>query len=152
MSDEPKITSIYAPRQVSTWSDTTRLAVVSYEAELATRFATHFAMIAGKIDGEDSAGRSKLSLMPVQEVIDRAVCLASGMVEAFEREGWIEPPLGITCSEAHAKRVDEIREADERQKDRDEESRLRRKKLAREEAAEDAAEKGAVSEGPGTAL
>lgn len=53
-------------------------------AELALRFATHFAVVAGIPDGEDEAGRQKLRLLTPDEVVLRSFEIAEKFVEMAE--------------------------------------------------------------------
>lgn len=47
-------------------------------------------LIAGKSDGEDSAGRARLREANVEEVLDMAFALADGFVERAAVNGWIK--------------------------------------------------------------
>lgn len=59
------------------------------QAKMAVSFVEKWGMVAGKDDGEDSAGRAKLTLMSEQEVVDRAVNMSNLLMEALEGQGLI---------------------------------------------------------------
>jgi hypothetical protein len=58
---------------------------------VATDIIRHAALVAGRDDGEDSAGRAKLGLMPAHEVAARALDIADAMVSGAEERGWFRP-------------------------------------------------------------
>lgn len=68
----------------------TPLKELHWEARMACLLIERWGMIAGKSDGEDSAGRAKLDLMPPAEVVERACETAQLAVAEFERRGWVE--------------------------------------------------------------
>jgi len=67
----------------------TRGYVLSLRANLATEIVKQMAIVAGTPNGEDSAGRSKLDVMPSGIVAERAIQIADALVTDFERRGWI---------------------------------------------------------------
>jgi hypothetical protein len=75
-----------------------RERVPTEEGDLALKFATHFAVIAAVEDGYDEAGRAKLRLQTVDEIVQRACDLAEKMTAALRKREWIldlpipEPP------------------------------------------------------------
>lgn len=63
-------------------------------ANLALSFVEKWGMVQGASDGtEDSAGRAKLVLMPVEEVVNRAASMAEQIVAELERREWISPSV-----------------------------------------------------------
>ena len=64
------------------------LLVPGTKAKIATELLSRWGMVAGKPDGEDSAGRAKLALMPVEEVVTRAVEAADLAVNEMKKRGW----------------------------------------------------------------
>lgn len=58
-------------------------------AKVAVEMATHWGMIAGTPDGEDSAGRQKLRLLSPDELSNRACQTAQALWMRFERLGWL---------------------------------------------------------------
>lgn len=63
----------------------------SLESDLTMRFLERWGMVAADAIEEDSIGRSRLTLLPPEIVVARAVEVAKHVVKALEREGWIEP-------------------------------------------------------------
>ena len=59
------------------------------EARFAMAILERWAMVQGQTDGEDSAGRSKLKLMPVDEAVRRACDISDGAYAAFRERGWM---------------------------------------------------------------
>ncbi len=59
------------------------------EAQLAIEIAKHLALVVGKDDGEDSAGRQKIAIMPADEVALRACDIAEKMYAEFDARGWL---------------------------------------------------------------
>lgn len=47
-------------------------------------------MVTGYLAGEDTAGRSKLELMPVQEVVTRAAMMTELAMQVIEQKGWFQ--------------------------------------------------------------
>jgi hypothetical protein len=66
-----------------------RIEVLDERARLAAQFAERWALVACEIDGEDSAGRSKLRrLSPGELAVD--VCrTVTALYEEFAARGWI---------------------------------------------------------------
>jgi hypothetical protein len=58
-------------------------------ARLAMQIVDHMSMVAGAPDGEDSAGRHKLKLLPPADCAERACAIADEMVTQFERRDWL---------------------------------------------------------------
>ena len=59
-------------------------------ASLALRFLDHnTALVAGKLSGEDSNGRAKYDLQPVDEVVNRAFAIAEEFVRVAESKNLI---------------------------------------------------------------
>jgi len=57
--------------------------------DLAIRFATHFGIVAAKTEGEDKAGRAKLELQTVEEIVQRSCDLAEKLNAELTKRGWI---------------------------------------------------------------
>jgi hypothetical protein len=55
---------------------------------IALGFATHFGVIAAKTDGEDKAGRAKLELQTVDEIVQRSCDLAQKLTDEMKKRGW----------------------------------------------------------------
>lgn len=67
------------------------------EASIAYTLAEKFGVIAATGDGEDSAGRQKIALMPPAEVVKRACDIAALLVQEIESRGWyFEIPAPVT--------------------------------------------------------
>lgn len=78
------------------------------EARLAMAILEKWAMVQGEPDGEDSAGRSKLGLMPVKKVVSRACDIAGTAMDEFRKRGWL---VGIPSLD---ELEDEIKEREDR--------------------------------------
>lgn len=68
--------------------------VVVYETEtfdvagrLAAVLVERWGLVAAKFDGEDSAGRAKMALPSVREVVERAFDMAEGFMSEAKRRG-----------------------------------------------------------------
>lgn len=59
------------------------------EARFALAIMERWAMVQGKDSGEDSAGRAKIDLMPVENVIERALEIADGAYKAIRAKDWM---------------------------------------------------------------
>jgi len=62
---------------------------LTLEACHARKFIEHFALVTAMPDGEDSSGRAKMGLMPVEQVVKRGCDLAACMMEEFAKRGWL---------------------------------------------------------------
>lgn len=58
-------------------------------ARLAMQCIERWAMVAGEVDGEDSAGRSKLRRMTAEELVGHACDAAERAFSEFEKRGWL---------------------------------------------------------------
>ncbi len=65
-----------------------RKSALDQRAELAIVMLEKWGMVAGFADGEDSVGRSKTDLLPVDRLIDRAFSCAEATYAEIERRGW----------------------------------------------------------------
>lgn len=59
------------------------------EARFAMACIERWGMVAAEVDGEDSAGRSKLRRLTVEEIVTHACDTAQCAYEEFETRGWI---------------------------------------------------------------
>ncbi len=59
------------------------------EAKIAIEMVQRWGMIAGVNDGEDSAGRSKVRIMTIEELVQRACDSAQRLTEEFEKREWL---------------------------------------------------------------
>ncbi len=66
-----------------------RLAVPTPQAELAMTLIERWGIVAGDVDGEDSAGRQKVRLQTVEELIERACKTAEAAMAEFQNRGWM---------------------------------------------------------------
>ena len=76
-------------------NDIQSLLVPGTKAKLAIELLSRWGMVMGKPDGEDSAGRAKITIMPVDEVVARSIAAADGLVDEMQKLGWFLeiPPL-----------------------------------------------------------
>lgn len=87
--------TLYAVRPNSYGDDKTPRMVIhrtelpTDEARFAMAILERWAMVQAKESGEDSAGRAKLSLMPVNETVERACNIAEGAFVTFRKRGWM---------------------------------------------------------------
>lgn len=65
--------------------------ITSLRAQIAVEIVKHCALVSGYPDGEDTAGRAKVGLMPAHAVAARANAVANALVEEWENKGWIRP-------------------------------------------------------------
>lgn len=65
--------------------------VTNMRASLSAEIVKHCALVAGVDDGEDSAGRARVGLMPASQVAERAADIADALVAIWETRGWIRP-------------------------------------------------------------
>lgn len=80
---------------------------VDFRGGLALELIEHWGMVAGVNNGEDTCGRARLDVMPVEEVVERAFAMAEQAYQALEARGWIKP-VARTVEEAH-RRMGELR-------------------------------------------
>ncbi len=57
-------------------------------ADMAIIMLEKWGMVTGFDNGEDSAGRAKIGLMPVDQLIERAFTIAEAAYAEIERRGW----------------------------------------------------------------
>lgn len=62
---------------------------VNLMGQFASSLITRWGMVQGKDDGEDSAGRAKISLMTPEEVVNRACETAETTFKEFNKRGWL---------------------------------------------------------------
>ncbi len=93
---------------------------LQFEARLATQLIERWGMVMGKPGGEDSAGRAKIDIMPVDELVTRACDAAQQAAAAFRVRGWVlELPSFEEAAEVSAKLADKYEEEiEERRKKR----------------------------------
>ena len=73
-------------------------------ARMAGALIQRWGMVAAITDGEDSAGRSKLRLMTVPELVARACDTAAAALAAFSERGWlVDVPDYLTLIEEQKK-------------------------------------------------
>jgi hypothetical protein len=87
-------------------ADDNRGHTLNLEGVLALRFVEQWGLVVGRRGQEDASGRAPLELMPVEEVIERAVAMAEGIVTALEVRGWIRPDA--RTAEELARRAGEL--------------------------------------------
>ena len=63
--------------------------VLDTKAELALTMIEKWGMVQGYPDGEDSAGRAKIGLMPIDKLIERAFESAEAAFTEIEKRGWL---------------------------------------------------------------
>ncbi len=66
-----------------------RLTIPTPQAELAMTLIERWGMVAGDVDGEDSAGRQKIRLQTPDELIERACKTAEAAMAEFQQRGWM---------------------------------------------------------------
>ena len=68
--------------------------VLNLRAAFAANILEKWALVAGRVEGEDSAGRSIIRNMPASEAVDFACNAADEAFNEFEKRGWlVEVPL-----------------------------------------------------------
>lgn len=67
---------------------------LEWRGRLALLLIEKWGMITGTRGMEDSQGRATLDLLPVREVVDRAVEMAEVCVARLEERGWVRPLSG----------------------------------------------------------
>ena len=83
-----------------------------YEARLASALIERWGMIMAVPDGEDSAGRQKLTLMPVGALVKRACDSAQQAITAFRARGWmLELPTFKEAQEIASRKEDEAEDS-----------------------------------------
>jgi hypothetical protein len=63
--------------------------VPNTEARFAMALIERWGMIAGEVEGEDSAGRAVIRNSTPSEVVDRACTIAEGSLAEFRKRGWM---------------------------------------------------------------
>lgn len=73
------------------WEEITfhRKTLLDSKAEFATEMLVKWGVVAAMPDGEDSAGRAKLKIMPIDELVQRACETAEKAFTEFGKRGWI---------------------------------------------------------------
>lgn len=71
---------------------------LSIRGSVAMDIIKHCALVTGHGDGEDSAGRSKIALMPSGDVAKRANEIADALVTDWEERGWVTIMDGVTST------------------------------------------------------
>lgn len=66
-----------------------KTAGMNIRAGIAVEMVTKWGMVQGYPDGEDSAGRAKIGLMPVSELVQRACDSAQQLFDEFEKRSWV---------------------------------------------------------------
>ena len=62
-----------------------------HHCRFAMSIIERWAMVAAKPDGEDSAGRAKIALSDVGDIVNRACDIAALAFLEFEHRGWLTP-------------------------------------------------------------
>lgn len=63
---------------------------LSLRGYIALEIIKHCALVTGVVNGEDSAGRSRIEVMAPNDVADRANLIADALVHGWEDAGWVE--------------------------------------------------------------
>lgn len=63
--------------------------ILNREGALAAALIERWGLVMGTPDGEDSAGRQQLKLMPPADLVERACDTAAKTMEAFRARGWV---------------------------------------------------------------
>ena len=82
--------------------------IADKRAEFAMSCIERWALLAGEVNGEDSAGRSKLRRLTPQEVVTQACECADQAFKAFAERGWL---LNIPSAEELADLMKEAENA-----------------------------------------
>lgn len=82
------------------------------EARLAMNLIEKWGMICGEHDGEDSAGRAKVTFCPAEKVVERACKMTELAFAAFRERGWLHENPDFEEAQAELKRRREEREAE----------------------------------------
>ena len=64
---------------------------ISLRGQVALNIIRHNSLLTAQINGEDSAGRSKMDNMSAKVTAERALDIADALVSGFEARGWITP-------------------------------------------------------------
>jgi hypothetical protein len=64
------------------------METLSDKARMASTFIERWGMVAGRPDGEDSAGRQRLSLLTPSELVQRACQTVDALYAEFQSRGW----------------------------------------------------------------
>lgn len=83
--------------------------LLDLESTTALRFLEHFAIVAGKTEGEDKAGRARCDLQGVAEVVDRAFAIAEAFVKTAEARGGIKAVDPVEKRVINAALLDKLR-------------------------------------------
>jgi hypothetical protein len=70
--------------------------MLTQEGNIALSLIEKWGMITGRVEGEDSTGRSILRECSPDEVVDRACTIASKAVAAFRERGWVITLPGLS--------------------------------------------------------
>lgn len=89
MTTEYTVTHQYAKDPIIRVHDT---EIPNLEARIAITLAEKFGIITAQPDGEDSAGRQKLCLLPPSEVAARACAVAEKLTSEIRSRNWM-----VTC-------------------------------------------------------
>jgi len=77
--------------------------VLALRARMAWELVSRFALISAQPDGEDTAGRQKLNLLPPTDVVSRCFAITDEFMDVVERREEIKP-LTLTLEQRHAER------------------------------------------------
>lgn len=64
------------------------VAVLTPKGDMLRRLVERWGMVMARPDGEDSHGRSKVGVMPVEEMVARAADTVDEMYRVIEERGW----------------------------------------------------------------
>lgn len=84
------------------------------EARIAVSLVERWGMVQAKDGGEDSSGRARLELMPVDEVVARACDTAALLMAEVRNRNWVVPVPSWEEVEAEVKRKEIERRASRR--------------------------------------
>src|SRR5262252_4506659 len=84
----------------------------NFEARIALSLVERWGLVAADVDGEDTAGRSKLRRLTPHELTRDACETAAGLVAEFERRGWMVE-LPSPTEHMAAKKAEKEREKEE---------------------------------------
>lgn len=66
-----------------------KTTMLGQRASAALEMITRWGMVAGDTSGEDSAGRAKIVLQPIETVVERAITCVDLAWSQFESKGWL---------------------------------------------------------------